>query len=82
MNHSLLPDANAQLTEAAQALPDGPNVAPSAHEHEAAQGQASPPELGPDDGRKLDPSVARAEPFTAAASAGEDPASTEPPPPV
>ncbi|MFD2298222.1 hypothetical protein QRO11_12945 [Paracidovorax citrulli] len=26
------------LAQAPEALPDGPNVAPSAHEHEAAQG--------------------------------------------
>ncbi len=31
----------ADLQQAAAAMPDGPNVAPSAHEHEAAQGLAS-----------------------------------------
>ncbi|MDB5896173.1 MAG: hypothetical protein JWQ88_3704 [Rhodoferax sp.] len=70
MNHSILPDANAQLTEAAAAQPDGPNVAPSAHEKEAALGQGVPPELSPaddktgqagGDGRARDPSVGRAE---------------------
>ncbi len=41
------PDKN-DLAHAPDALPDGPNVAPSAHEHEAAQG------VLPDAGAKAD----------------------------
>ena len=37
----------ADLQRAASTLPDGPNVAPSAHEHEAAQGQAQQPPQAP-----------------------------------
>lgn len=37
----------ADLQQAPDTLPDGPNVAPSAHEHEAAMGQ---PEPSPVDG--------------------------------
>lgn len=35
----------ADLQQAPSSFPDGPNVAPSAHEHEAAQGQV--PRTGP-----------------------------------
>ena len=32
-----------QLQQALDAQPDGPNVAPSAHEHDAARGHPTPP---------------------------------------
>ncbi len=38
----------ADLQQAADTLPDGPNVAPSPHEHEAAMGQLEPPAASAD----------------------------------
>lgn len=52
----------ATLAAAAQAQPDGPNVAPSAHEHEAAQGR-------PD---ARDPQLAQPQADGSAGSSGSD----------